>query len=231
MRKLILFDIDGTLLQTNGAGRRAIHQALLDEAGTAGPIDTYRLDGKTDPQIVGDLLSAAGHPAAADAGRIAAVCRRYVAHLKRELDAAPGATRAHAGIPEILAELRGRTDATVGLLTGNVVDGARLKLAAAGIDFDQFVVGAFGSDHGVRAELPPIASRRAAPIMGRAPTGHDVVIIGDTPADVTCGNGIGARALGVGTGKYSREDLMQAGAYAAFATLERTDEVLTAIYA
>src|SRR5437879_5045977 len=82
--KLVLFDIDGTLLWTDGAGRRAIHRALLDEAGTAGPIERYRFDGKTDPQIVRDLLSLAGHPAAEDAGRIDAVCRRYVEHLRAE---------------------------------------------------------------------------------------------------------------------------------------------------
>src|SRR5260370_20248250 len=84
--KLVLFDIDGTLLGTDGAGRRAIHRALLDETGTAGPIEQYRFDGKTDPQIIGELLALAGHAGAADRACIDAVCRRYVQHLRAELD-------------------------------------------------------------------------------------------------------------------------------------------------
>src|SRR5882672_8149183 len=82
--KLVLFDIDGTLLWTDGAGRRAIQRALVDEAGTAGPIDRYRFDGKTDPQIVQDLLSLAGHAGAEKSTVIQAVCRRYVDHLRAE---------------------------------------------------------------------------------------------------------------------------------------------------
>src|SRR5438046_8720958 len=84
--RLILFDIDGTILWTDGAGRRAIRRALLEELGTAGPIDAYRLDGKTDPQIVRELLEMAGHPAASDERAIAAVCDRYVALLIGELE-------------------------------------------------------------------------------------------------------------------------------------------------
>src|SRR5207244_11589906 len=80
--RLVLFDIDGTLLWTDGAGRRAIQRALLDEAGTAGPIERYRFDGKTDPQIVRELLSLAGHAAAGDDTSVAAVCRRYVESLR-----------------------------------------------------------------------------------------------------------------------------------------------------
>src|SRR5579859_6221828 len=83
--RLILFDIDGTLLWTNGAGRRAIHRALLDEMGTAGPIEGYRFDGKTDPQIVRELLALAGHPECDSEDRITAVCRRYVDLLTAEL--------------------------------------------------------------------------------------------------------------------------------------------------
>src|SRR2546429_2096488 len=91
--KLVLFDIDGTLLWTDGAGRRAIQRALVDEAGTAGPIETYRFDGKTDPQIVRDLLSLAGHSGAENPTVIQAVCRRYVEHLRTELERPTQATR------------------------------------------------------------------------------------------------------------------------------------------
>jgi phosphoglycolate phosphatase-like HAD superfamily hydrolase len=229
--KLVLFDIDGTLLLTDGAGRRAIGQALRDEAGTAGPIDTYRLDGKTDPQIVRDLLVAAGHEAADDDDRISAVCRRYVTHLERELDNPPGATRLLPGVHGLLDALEQRGDAMVGLLTGNLVEGAALKLRAAGLDMARFLVGAYGSDHADRPALPLIASRRAAALMGRELSGADVVIIGDTPADVTCGLSITARAIGVATGRFGRAELVAAGAYAAFDDLADVPSVLAAIYA
>src|SRR5438105_5243518 len=97
--KLVLFDIDGTLLWTDGAGRRAIHRALLEETGTAGPIETYRFDGKTDPQIVRELLALAGHPGATDEQRIEAVCRRYVGLLSAELEKPTQATRLMVGSP------------------------------------------------------------------------------------------------------------------------------------
>src|SRR6266705_2386702 len=103
--KLILFDIDGTILWTDGAGRRAIRRALLEELGTAGPIDAYRLDGKTDPQIVRELLELAGHPAASDERAIAAVCDRYVALLTRELESPTQRTRLLDGVAELLAAL------------------------------------------------------------------------------------------------------------------------------
>jgi phosphoglycolate phosphatase-like HAD superfamily hydrolase len=231
MKKLVLFDIDGTILWTDGAGRRAIREALIAEMGTAGPIDDgYRLDGKTDPQIVRELMTAAGHPHAGSESHIAGVCRSYVAVLARELQNDQYHTRLFPGVEPLIAELERRGDVVVGLLTGNVVEGARLKLRAAGIDPARFRVGAYGSDAAVRSDLPPIAVRRARDIIGREVTGHEVVIIGDTPADVTCGNGVGARAIGVATGHYSREDLLNAGAFSAFDDLGDLASAIDAIY-
>src|SRR6266516_1587575 len=169
--KLILFDIDVTILWTDGAGRRAIRRALLEELGTAGPIDAYRLDGKTDPQIVRELLELSGHPAASDERAIAAVCDRYVALLTRELESPTQRTRLLDGVPELLAalaphEAAGR--ALVGLLTGNLERGAALKLRSAGLDPARFAVGAYGSDSGHRPDLPAIAAARAARKTGRS---------------------------------------------------------------
>src|SRR6266487_3370468 len=107
--RLILFDIDGTLLWTAGAGRRAIHRALLDEMGTAGPIDGYRFDGKTDPQIVRELLELAGHPDARSEDRVTAVCRRYVELLTVELEKPSQATKIYPGITELLIPLDSRS--------------------------------------------------------------------------------------------------------------------------
>ena len=163
--KLVLFDIDGTLLWTDGAGRRAIQRALVDEAGTAGPIDTYRFDGKTDPQIVQDLLSLAGHAGAENASVIRAVCRRYVDHLRTELERPAQTTRLMVGIADLLAALEpheaGRR-ALVGLLTGNVAPGADLKLRSAGLDPARFCVGAYGSDSARRGCHRLLRRRRAA---------------------------------------------------------------------
>ena len=230
--KLVLFDIDGTILWTDGAGRRAIGQALLDEIGTTGPIERYRFDGKTDPQIVRELLSLAGHPAATADDRVAAVCRRYLELLEGELARPTQRTRVLAGVPELLGgleehEAAGR--ALVGLLTGNLAGGAALKLKSAGLDPRRFAVGAYGSDSPQRPELPAIAARRAAERTGRDIPGRDVVIIGDTPDDVACGEPIGARVVAVATGFYDVAALRAAGAARVFADLRDTAAVLDAI--
>ena len=230
--KLVLFDIDGTLLWTDGAGRRAIGRALLDEIGTTGPIEHYRFDGKTDPQIVRELLSLAGHPAAEAVERVAAVCRRYLEVLEGELARPTQRTRVLVGVRELLGvleehEARGR--ALVGLLTGNLEGGAALKLKSAGLDPRRFVVGAYGSDAAHRPALPAIAARRAAERTGQEIPGRDVVIIGDTPDDVACGEPIGARVVAVATGFYDIAALRAAGAARVFADLRDTATVLDAI--
>lgn len=229
MKKLVLFDIDGTILWTDGAGRRAIRDALEKEMGIAGPIETYRLDGKTDPQIVRELMMMAGHPHAESEAHIQRVLSQYVTLLAEELETGRRNARLFPGIEPLLLELERRGDVVLGLLTGNVVDGAALKLGAVGLDPGRFRLGAYGSDAAERSALPPIAARRAESLMGRVPSGADVVIIGDTPADVTCGNSIDARAIGVGTGHYTRRQLLDAGAFAAFDNLVDVDFVLSAI--
>ena len=218
-RKLVLFDIDGTLLLSAGAGRRAILAALAERVADLTAMAGIRFDGKTDPQIVRELLAAAGQESPSDPARVAAVLERYVSHLELELAMHGHRSRLMPGIPELLDALEAEQGVVLGLLTGNVVTGARLKLKAAGLDPDRFVVGAFGSDHSERVELPPIAVRRAEPYFGRAPSGAEVVIIGDTPADVSCGTCIGARSIAVATGGFSVAELRAAGAHAVFADL------------
>src|SRR3989475_5202454 len=231
--RLILFDIDGTLLWTAGAGRRAIHRAMLDEVGTAGPIDGYRFDGKTDPQIVRELLELAGHPDASSADRVTAVCRRYVELLTAELEKPTQTTKVYPGIKELLSALEpyeadGR--ALVGLLTGNVEHGARLKLRSAGLDPARFVVGAFGSDSHSRPDLPAVAAQRAAERTGRRVTGADVGVGGDPPADVRWRRPVGARTVAVATGFYDTAALRAAGATDVFENLGDTPAVLQALF-
>ena len=227
--KIVCFDIDGTLLHSHGAGRRAIHRALVEVLGTAGPIDTFRFDGRTDGEIVLRLAEAAGVDAGGDV--VPRVLKRYVENLRGELAGPAHRTLVYPGVHIALDALEQRTDCVLGLLTGNVVEGAQLKLRSAGLDPARFRVGAFGSDHHVRAELPAVAQRRAAALLARDVAGGDIVIIGDTPADMTCGQGIGARAIGVGTAAYRPDQLMAVGAHAAFADLSDTAAVVAAIFA
>lgn len=231
LRKLVLFDIDGTLLHTHGAGRRAIHAALLDEIAPPADASRVRFDGKTDPQIVRELLAEVDHADRDDERRILAVCQRYVDLLAAELDNGTCTTTVYPGVSALLDAIERRHDTLLGLLTGNVEAGARLKLQSAGIAPERFAVGAFGSDHADRPRLAAIAAARATPHMGRTPAGADIVILGDTPADMTCGRDVGARAIGVTTGSYGRADLVAAGAHAVFETFAELEAVLDAIYA
>lgn len=228
-RKLILFDIDGTLLSSQGAGYRAVRRAFASEFADLGFFSGVRFDGKTDPQIVSELYHAAGVPERSSAAATEAMLERYLLHLAEELADTASGVAALPGIEKLLARLAGTAGACVGLLTGNIVAGAGMKLRAAGIDPSQFRLGAYGSDAALRPELPPIAAERAAALFGRRPAGEEIVIIGDTPADVTCGAALGVRAIAVATGSYSSAELVEAGAHATFDTLADTDRVLEAI--
>jgi phosphoglycolate phosphatase len=231
MKKLILFDVDGTLLWTDGAGRAAIRRALIEEMGTAGPINDFAFAGKTDPQIVRELLTAAEHPHASSDNEAERVCRKYAEILELELRHPQRSLTVFSGVRELLAELQTQDEVVVGLLTGNIDVGARLKLTAAGIDPKQFRVGAFGSDAMNREELPSIAAQRAAPLFGHVPHGEEVVILGDTPSDVICGRGIGARAIAVATGPFTAEELEAYEPYAVFHDFTDTSAVIAAIFA
>jgi len=226
--RVVLFDIDGTLLWTDGAGRQAVHQALEDVFGTQ-PAHGLEFDGKTDPQIVRELMRHAGVADDMIDARLPEALDRYVALLHDELARADHSDKTFPGVAPLLETLEGRDDVLLGLLTGNVHRGALAKLAAVGLMHDRFRVGAFGSDHASRPALPAIARTRAEELLGHAVSGGDVVIIGDTPADMSCGHGIGARAIGVATGRYSVEDLRACGPAAVFQDLSDTVAVMHAI--
>ena len=229
MRRLVLFDIDGTILLTSGAGRRAIVAALAGEVSDMTGFDRVRFDGKTDPQIVAELLEMAGHAVERESDRVREVCERYVGLLARELELPTARTTLMPGVPGLLDRLEAEPGVVLGLLTGNLAEGAALKLRSGGIAPERFRVGAYGSDSGHRSDLPAIAAHRAAPLFGRLPRGAEVVIIGDTPADIACGSGIDARAVAVATGGYTVADLESCGPYAVFQDLRDTDAVLQAV--
>ena len=227
--RLVLFDIDGTLLLTAGAGRRAITEALSDEVDDPAAFAGIRFDGKTDPQIVAEMLAAAGQEEARESERIRRLCERYVGLLARELERPTTRTTVMPGVEPLLERLERMPGVLLGLLTGNLAEGAALKLRSAGIDPGRFPVGAYGSDAADRPALPEIAARRAERYFGRVPGGSEVVIIGDTPADIHCGSGISARAVAVATGAYSVTELAACGPHAVFEDLSDTERVLEAI--
>ena len=226
--KIALFDIDGTLLWTQGAGKRAMERALMAVIGNTGPAG-HRYDVKTDPQIVREAMLGTGHDASRVEMHTDEIIARYLVELEPELEGATPASFVLPGVHALLDAVHAQDDIMLGLLTGNVIRGAVRKLRAAGINPDRFVVGAYGSDHESRPELPPIARARAEALLGRPVHGSDCVIIGDTPMDVACGRPMGARAIAVATGHYDVAALTACAPDAVFADLSDTAAVLEAI--
>jgi phosphoglycolate phosphatase len=203
--RLLLFDVDGTLVTARGAGRLAIGHALASTYGTTGPIETYDFRGKTDQRIVWDLMRDAGLGEGRIASGLAACFEAYVSELRRLIGDGSRVT-IMPGVPELIRALSARPDAVVGLLTGNIELGARVKLAPTGL-WDLFRVGAFGSDDMDRRRLPAIACERALQVTGRRFAFEQVTIIGDTPLDVDCARACGAVAVAVATGFHPPADL------------------------
>lgn len=226
--RLVLFDIDGTLLRSGGIGRRSMEHALSEKLGFAGSTD-YHYDGKTDRQIVRDLLRLEGFAEDDIDHRMDDLIETYLSRLDHEVATQERTVLVLDGVLPLLDALERQENVVLGLLTGNVQRGARVKLAAAGIDPDRFRVNAFGSDDEHRPQLPAVAQRRAREVLGADISGERVVLIGDTPADIRCGEEIGARAIGVATGRYSVEQLLQHNPYRAFESLADTVTLLQAI--
>ncbi|HEV2131806.1 MAG TPA: HAD hydrolase-like protein [Longimicrobiaceae bacterium] len=229
MRRLILFDIDGTLLTTGRAAKQAFLDAMLEVYGTTGPIQRVHFSGKTDPQIARELLSGAGLPEEEIQAGLPALWEGYLVNLEREIASTP--ITVFPGVVPLLdriEEMNGR--ATLGLLTGNLEGGARLKLDTAGIGFHRFAVGAYGSDHAERPSLPAIAVQRAEERFGHRFTEKSIVIIGDTPADISCGESLGVRTVAVATGTFTAEQLAPCGPDYLFPSLADTEAVWRAIF-
>jgi phosphoglycolate phosphatase len=231
MHRLILFDIDCTLIDAHGAGGRAIFRAIKDVYSLQGELGSYNFHGRTDPGIIRDLTAMWGADSQAmmsefDSGtqpevvtslaarlvhsadeidRLLPACLdRYVELVREEV--AAGHVEVLPGVDRLVAELSADDRVLLGLLTGNVEEGARVKLAPTGL-WPYFAVGAFGSDSPSRPDLPAVAVTRAAALNGRRYTGKQIVVVGDTPSDIECGAQLGVRTVAVATGRYSVDEL------------------------
>ncbi len=205
-----LFDIDGTLIDGAGSGRRAMEAGFAEVTGIPDVLREIRFAGMTDPAIVRAGLRAAGREPGDDDALIDEVIEAYLARLPLEIAATPG-FRLHAGVVAVLAALATRPSATIGLGTGNVERGARLKLEPLGVA-DDFAFGGFASDHEDRPTLIGIGAQRGCARLGCARGDARIVVIGDTPKDVDAARAIGAQCLAVATSFFSVDELRAAGA-------------------
>jgi phosphoglycolate phosphatase-like HAD superfamily hydrolase len=221
---LILFDIDGTLCLTGRAGWRAMNRACQDVLEAEDPMAAVEFAGRTDWSILRDVMAKYGHEL--DAAMLADLRDRYVRYLEREIqEPGTGVKDVMPGIRPLLDALRRRDDVALALLTGNFIEGARIKLEYFDL-WQYFPCGAFGGDSASRNDLVPVALTRAREcgIVNGQPS--SVLVIGDTPNDVECALVAGATPVGVATGGYSVGDLRAAGAEIVFEDLSQTEAFL-----
>lgn len=218
--KLVLFDIDGTLLDSGGAGTRSFDLAFSEILSVEGSMKGISMAGKTDVQIIREGLQRLGIPPSD--GMIRRLLDSYIRNLQSEIlrsgtDGLPP-RELKPGARDLLDYLLSTPDMRLGLLTGNVQEGAWIKLGAFGIH-RYFSFGAFGSDDEERTKLLPFAVKMYRNISGISVDYGDCIVVGDTPLDVECAKPYGAYTFTVSTGPYSAEELEKAGADAVFDNL------------
>jgi phosphoglycolate phosphatase len=221
---LILFDIDGTLLTSGGAGETALKVGFLSEFGREEDLSSVPIAGRTDSGIARQVLEKHGLEVCTE--NVERFFRSYLAELAVQLPLRPG--RVLPGIVELLEVLRGRPHIGLGLLTGNLERGAELKLRHYGLS-GVFPFGAFADDHHDRNALGPVALARAAVYHGVPFSPERVWVIGDTEHDIGCARAFGARAMGVATGNFTTGFLREHQPDALFADLSDTSAVLRAL--
>jgi|GEM_PF-20180 phosphoglycolate phosphatase len=201
---LLAFDVDGTLLSSQGYAARAFEEALVKHFGTAGDIGAFSWSGKLDPNIVRELLASGRVPPDEVERKLPAVLEDYEGILEATLP--PGKVVLKEGVLETLERCKEFEDILCVLCTGNIPGGARVKLSR--VDLNRyFPTGAFGSDGTARAQLPPIARRRAQRWWGLAIDPRKVFVIGDSPEDIKCARANGYWSVAVASGLHPREEL------------------------
>ena len=219
--KLILFDIDGTIMDSGGAGTRSMDIAFKELFSVDNAFRDISMAGKTDVEILKEGLKR--HNLPSDNGVIPAFISAYVKNLARDIDNPKKVIK--PGIAELLGMLSERDGIRLCLLTGNLEEGARIKLKSIGVD-RYFPFGAFGSDHEDRNMLLPIAADKFKGLYKEGISFKDCIIIGDTPKDVECARPYGAKAIAVATGPYSMDILNNTGADMVLKDLSNPNEFL-----
>jgi phosphoglycolate phosphatase len=203
--QLLLFDIDGTLIRSAGAGREAMNRAFRKVSGIRDGFESITMMGRTDPGILQEVLNQ--HHLDWDDARVGQFQSHYYQYLENELRKPRGDKRVCAGVDQILTTLQKQHDIMLGLLTGNWRYGAYLKLRHFGLD-SYFILGAFGDDSEDRNQLVPVAFERFRMQMSFDILPGNTWVIGDTPLDILCGKPHGTRTIGVATGVHSLEELV-----------------------
>ncbi len=221
--RLVLFDIDGTLLLTHGAGMRALNRAFEVNHVLPDAVKAVHPDGKTDPQIVREIMKICGRDSECTSEMFASFFTSYLSFLKQEM-AVCTQLRIMPGVRELLAKLVGEPDLCVGVATGNIEEGAWIKLRHARLH-SFFHFGGFGSDSEDRTEVIRQAIVRGTALV--APRSVEAAfVIGDTPRDIIHGQAAAARTIAVATGTYSLETLRSHKPDLAVSTLEEIDPVM-----
>lgn len=223
-KRLLLWDIDSTLISTGGAGDKALKRIVSQRYGAEDDFHDIEIAGRTDAHIVGSILKK--YRIETSAGNVSGFLDEYIEHLTDLLPQLEG--RILPGVREILARLHANPARILGLLTGNLQRGAKLKLRHHGL-WDYFEFGAFADDHHDRNELGAFARRRALEKHGHDFEAGQIDVIGDTGHDIACGKIFGARTIAVATGSWSRERLAAEKPDFLFDDFSRVDEVMSTL--
>ena len=209
VKRLILYDIDGTLLHSHGAGRIATRAAMQAVYGMVDGLDQHNFGGKTDWQTLYDLLSPYGITHETIRDRMPDYEIALAEHMQHLFDTTHTSTPC-PGAMKVVEQLDQDADYLQGIVTGNCASSAPVKLKSAEFDLDWFPIGAYGSEAQDRNDLPPLALKRAIAYSGVEIQAQNVVVIGDTVADIDCGRALGAKVIAVSTGYVERDVLAAA---------------------
>ncbi|MFZ4524390.1 MAG: HAD family hydrolase [Chlorobium sp.] len=226
LKKLVLFDIDGTLLSMNTVNRTILADALKEVYGTAGSTGTHNFAGKMDRSIIYEVLQNAGLGEREIAEKFDQAKVTYIEMFRTQ--AKPSDVLLMQGIRELLDKLSGHQELMLGLLTGNFEESGRHKLRLPEINHF-FPFGAFADDGLSRNELPLVAVQKAYQLSGITFSEHNIIIIGDTEHDIACARVLNAKSIAVATGTYSTEELKKHHPHVLYENLSRTDVVLSEI--
>ncbi|HEY9773990.1 MAG TPA: HAD family hydrolase [Planktothrix sp.] len=227
MKRLVLFDIDETMISSDGAGRRAIARILNQNYGVPESAMHVPMSGKTDPQILREIFKACGKEGTFES-HTENIFELYLGVLEEEIDRSRYYI-IHEGVVQVLDALVAEERAYLGLLTGNIERGAQMKLHRFDL-LKYFPIGAFGSDSANRLDLPAVAQKRAKTFFKIDFAPHEVVIIGDAINDILCAKHHGAISIAVNTGRTTWEELEEQQPDYLFKSLKDTDQVLKAIF-